>query len=296
MMEPAPLIYAAPAKLNLTLRVVGRRADGYHLLETVMAYFPLQDTLQFSLDRGGGIHLSCEPAVTASVADNLVYRAAERLKTGFGVEQGVAIQLRKQIPHGAGLGGGSSDCATTLLALNRLWGLQLSAAELAEIGLGLGADVPIFLYQRAALAQGIGERLSPMPALPAWHLVVVNPGVALSTVAVFKAHAAQVGGCYTPPGAAQAWLDGGIQHAHQLHNDLQQAAVQLCPQVGSVLEALLEQGADGVCMSGSGTTCFGVFDDEVNAVNAAQTLRQNNAQWLVIEGKMLHTHPCLGQF
>ncbi|MEG3639951.1 4-(cytidine 5'-diphospho)-2-C-methyl-D-erythritol kinase [Magnetococcus sp. PR-3] len=289
------VVYEAPAKLNLTLRVVGRRADGYHLLETVMVYFPLYDLLTFELLDHDRIELTCTPAVTAEMSENLVYQAAQLLKTRYGVRQGVRIHVQKHIPHGAGLGGGSSDCATTLLALNQLWQLGVDNPTLRDIGVGLGADVPIFLFQQAALAEGIGEQLTPIKSLPDWHVVIVNPGLELSTVEVFKAHAAHVQGVYSTPGAAQQWAQQGIERVEQLENDLQTVAMALCPEVGTVLDALTGVGASGVCMSGSGATCFGVFDSKVKALEAQKNLQDKYAQWVVIEGGIQVEHVLYGR-
>jgi 4-diphosphocytidyl-2-C-methyl-D-erythritol kinase len=173
--------YPAPAKLNLFLHVVGRRPDGYHLLQTAFRLIDLCDWLRFTPREDGEIRLArAIPGVEEE--ENLVVRAARLLQAESGA--GVEIDLEKNIPIGGGLGGGSSDCATTLAALNRLWGLGLSREKLAELAVGLGADVPFFLFGQNAFAEGIGERLTALELPSAWYVVLVPP-VAVSTGAIF---------------------------------------------------------------------------------------------------------------
>ena len=175
--------YPAPAKLNLFLHVVGRRADGYHLLQTAFRLIDLCDWLRFAPRQDSEIRLlSAVPGVAEE--ENLVVRAARLLQAHGGRVAGVEIDLEKNIPIGGGLGGGSSDCATALAALNRLWGLALPRDQLAEIGLALGADVPFFLFGQNAFGEGIGERLTPLALPQAWYVVLVPP-VTVSTRSVF---------------------------------------------------------------------------------------------------------------
>jgi 4-diphosphocytidyl-2-C-methyl-D-erythritol kinase len=174
MTDAASLRWPAPAKLNLMLRVVGRRADGYHLLQTVFQLLDRGDELAFRLREDGAIARIGEiPGVLAE--DDLVVRAARLLRAEAGCRHGVEITLHKRLPMGGGLGGGSSDAATTLHALNRLWGLRLGIDELAAIGLRLGADVPVFVRGRSAWSEGVGEELTPLDLPPAWYLVVRPP-------------------------------------------------------------------------------------------------------------------------
>jgi 4-diphosphocytidyl-2-C-methyl-D-erythritol kinase len=175
--------YPAPAKLNLFLHVVGRRPDGYHLLQTAFRLIDLCDWLRFTPREDGEVRLArAIPGVPED--ENLVLRAARLLQADQDAPVGVDIDLEKNIPVGGGLGGGSSDCATTLAVLNRLWGLGLSQAKLAELGLTLGADVPFFLFGRNAFGEGIGERLTPLELPPAWYLVLVPP-VEVATRLIF---------------------------------------------------------------------------------------------------------------
>lgn len=184
-MNPWNRRYPAPAKLNLFLHVVGRRADGYHLLQTAYRLIDCCDWLRFTPRTDAGVRLARNlPGVAES--EELAVRAARLLQTEVGVPQGVEIEIEKHIPVGGGLGGGSSDCATTLAVLNRLWGLNLAQERLAALALRLGADVPFFLSGGNAFAEGIGERLTPLALSPAWYVVLV-PLVAVSTAAIFAA-------------------------------------------------------------------------------------------------------------
>lgn len=179
-------MWPAPAKLNLMLRIVGRRADGYHLLQTVFQFIDLADQLRFRLRDDGEITRVTEIDGVPEEAD-LVVRAARLLQSEAGVTSGVEIELRKNIPMGAGLGGGSSDAATTLLALNRLWGLDLSSEKLSELGLQLGADVPVFIHGEAAWAEGVGEQLETISLPESWYLVLF-PSCHVSTADIFSDH------------------------------------------------------------------------------------------------------------
>jgi 4-diphosphocytidyl-2-C-methyl-D-erythritol kinase len=176
--------YPAPAKLNLFLHVVGRRPDGYHLLQTAFRLIELCDWLRFTPREDGEIRLArAIPGIAED--DDLAVRAARLLRTRGDSRLGVEIDIEKNIPIGGGLGGGSSDCATTLAVLNRIWGLGLSQEQLAEMGLTLGADVPFFLFGRNAFAEGIGERLTPLDLPSAWYVVLVPP-IGVSTRAIFS--------------------------------------------------------------------------------------------------------------
>jgi 4-diphosphocytidyl-2-C-methyl-D-erythritol kinase len=183
---PPPFPFSAPAKLNLMLHIVGRRADGYHELQTVFQLVDLCDRVEISVRPDGLIRrLSGPPGVAES--DDLTVRAARALKEASGTPLGADISIAKRIPLGGGLGGGSSDAATTLLALNKLWQTALTSAQIAAIGARLGADVPVFIGGSSAWAEGIGERLTPVSLPPASWFVIIFPGVAVPTAAVFQA-------------------------------------------------------------------------------------------------------------
>jgi len=175
--------YPAPAKLNLFLHVVGRRPDGYHLLQTALRLIDRCDWLRFSPRAGAEVRLA-RPLPGVTETEDLAVRAARLLQTEAGSRQGVEIDIEKNIPVGGGLGGGSADCATALAVLNRLWGLDLSGERLAAMALSLGADVPFFLFGSNAFAEGVGERLQPLELPQAWY-VVLTPPVAVSTRTIF---------------------------------------------------------------------------------------------------------------
>lgn len=182
--EDALLDVPAPAKINLFLHVVGRRADGYHLLQTAFRFVDLCDRLDFALRDDGRI--VCENTLPGVAPENdLIFRAATALREACGVRQGTSIRCRKTIPAGGGLGGGSSDAATTLIALNRLWRTGLTRDQLLRLALPLGADVPIFVFGRPAFAEGIGERLSALP-MPERAYVIIKPAAAIATASVFS--------------------------------------------------------------------------------------------------------------
>lgn len=179
-----PPQWPAPAKLNLLLRVVGRRDDGYHLLQTVFRFLDFGDALEFRVRADGGV-LRRVPLPGVAAADDLVVRAARLLQQTTGCGKGAEIVVEKRLPLGGGLGGGSSDAATTLVALNHLWATGLDRDELARLGLRLGADVPVFVYGHAAWGEGVGDRLTPVDLAESWY-VVVHPAVSVSTAEIFK--------------------------------------------------------------------------------------------------------------
>lgn len=178
------VIYPAPAKLNLHLRVTGRRADGYHLLQTVFRFIDFSDRLQFSV-RDDGVISRTHPLAGVAEDDDLTVRAARLLQRAGNVRQGVDITLEKYLPQGGGLGGGSSDAATTLIALNRLWNAGFDRARLQKLALQLGADVPVFVFGESALATGVGEELTALALTPAWYVVLIPP-VAVGTARIFQ--------------------------------------------------------------------------------------------------------------
>jgi 4-diphosphocytidyl-2-C-methyl-D-erythritol kinase len=242
----------APAKLNLFLHVVGRRADGYHLLQTAFRLIDLCDWLRFAPRRDGEIRLARAVAGVAA-EENLVVRAARLLQPMGAAGAGVEIDLEKNIPVGGGLGGGSSDCATTLAALNRLWGLGLRREKLAEIGLALGADVPFFLFGANAFAEGIGERLTALDLPPAWYLVLVPP-VSVATREIFaspeltrNSETIKISG-----------FSAGFGK-----NDLEPAVCRRHPEVAAHLDWLRRFG--DARMSGSGACVFAEFATEREA-------------------------------
>jgi len=265
----------AYAKLNLVLRVVGRRDDGYHLLQTLMCAVDLADELH--LREAEGITLRVE-GLEIPPGEDLVLRAVRLLAERTGMGKGVHVRLVKRIPAGAGLGGGSSDAAAALAGLNRLWGLGLSRAELQEIGLELGADVPFFFSDSPAWAEGVGEKLTPANVpLPAAFLILVPP-FPCPTPAVYRLYD-ELGIPFSCPVRLEDELPGW-------ENDLWPAAVRLRPRLAELRRALAGLGGLGVGMSGSGSALFAAFTDEEDAERALDELLDRE-----IEGRTWLVHP-----
>lgn len=231
--------WPAPAKLNLFLHVVGRRPDGYHLLQTVFQFLDFADELRFEVTADGTV-ARARPLAGVPEAADLTVRAAKLLKARYGAAQGVRIHLEKRLPAGGGLGGGSSDCATTLIALNALWGLDRPRAELARLGLELGADVPVFVGGRSAWAEGVGEVLTPVELEEPWY-VVIAPPVQVSTAAVFQAAELTP---HSPPITIRAFRTGRVR------NDLEPIVRRRYPEVDAALRWLAAYGE--ARMTGSG--------------------------------------------
>jgi len=270
-----PIAETAPAKVNLFLHVLGRRPDGYHLLDSLAVFPAVGDTLRAA--PAEALSLALEGpfgGALRAVPDNLVLRAARGLAELAGVRGGARLTLVKTLPVASGIGGGSADAAAALRLLGRLWGVAPAAEALRALALRLGADVPVCLTGRPARMGGVGDMLSPAPDLPACGLVLVNPGVAVSTPDVFRARS----GRFSAPAALPSgWLDAVAmaRDLAALGNDLEPPAVTLCPVIGTVLAAL--RAAPGCLlarMSGSGATCFGLFADAVAAAAAAEGVRR----------------------
>ena len=259
----------ARAKVNLFLHVLGRRADGYHLLDSLVVFPDAADTLtmtpadDLTLDVAG-------PFAGALSGDNLVLRAARALLEAASVSPGAALLLDKQLPVASGIGGGSADAAAALRLLDRVWGLGLPAPQLAGIALGLGADVPVCLVSEPARMGGIGELIGVAPALPDCGIVLVNPGVPVATADIFRARDA----AYSEPAILPPrWPDAAALAADlaRLSNDLEAPAIHLCPPIAEALSWLRAQpGCRFARMSGSGATCFALFDTQAAAAAAAK--------------------------
>lgn len=270
-----PFQELAPAKVNLALHVTGRRPDGYHLLDSLVVFARVGDLLEAEPAPGLSLTLAGKFAGSLGVdAGNSVLRAAELLRTPG---RGAALRLTKMLPVAAGLGGGSADAAAALRLLARLWGLEIPAPHAV---LGLGADVPVCLVGGAARMRGIGERLDPV-ALPPFWLALVNPGVPVSTAAVFAGLASRDNpGLPDPPefrdaAALCAWLGAA-------RNDLEAPARAIAPMIETALAALAAQPGCGLArMSGSGATCFGIFAEEAAALAAMAALRSAHPDWWV---------------
>ncbi|MDH3703516.1 MAG: 4-(cytidine 5'-diphospho)-2-C-methyl-D-erythritol kinase [Alphaproteobacteria bacterium] len=279
MTASTPIVVDAPAKLNLYLHVVGRRADGFHLLDTLMVFAELGDRI--SVVPADDLSLAVDgpfaEALPEDAEDNLVLRAAHALAEAAGLPAKAGISLTKNLPVSAGLGSGSSDAAATLKALARLWEIPDDAVDLYEVGLGLGADVPACIHARPAFIGGIGEEIEDAPALPQIDLLLVNPGIEVATASVFSARK----GGFSPPAVFEASPKDMRDLAAVLSdrdNDLTEGAIGLCSAIETILAAI--EGSAGcrlARMSGSGATCFGLFDDRETAERAAEAMR--DAGW-----------------
>lgn len=269
------MIIRAYAKINWSLDTVGVREDGYHLLDMVMQSVSLHDTLR--IESATGLSLAVEGPMHAPAGpENLVLRAAEALRQRAGIDDGAQITLRKRIPSGAGLGGGSSDAAAALRALNLLWGLEYSLDTLCALGLKLGADIPYCLRGGLCRAQGIGEILSPLPIDRVYHLVILQPCRGLSTRQVFTA-LGQAQSLRRPdtPGVVAALQSGNLSGLQAvMGNTLQEVSIPLRPPIRQAVAALREHGARAAQMTGSGSAVFGVFSSLTAARTAWESLRK----------------------
>jgi 4-diphosphocytidyl-2-C-methyl-D-erythritol kinase len=269
----------APAKLNLFLHVTGRRADGYHLLQSVFVLVDWHDVLHVELRPGGA--LSREDAGAPVPADDLVLRAAKALQTATGCTSGAHVVLDKRLPVQAGMGGGSSDAASCLLALNRLWRTALPLPQLEAIGLALGADVPFFLRGHDAWVEGIGERIAPVDVPPS-RFLVVKPAAGLETAAIFRDPGLRRD---TEPAILSGFAANPLQFGR---NDLQPVAERLCPQVGEALRWLASQGLAGR-MTGSGSAVFAPVPAGFVATGSPVS-----DGWTVRECSKMDVHPLAG--
>ncbi len=269
----------SPAKLNLMLHITGRRDDGYHLLQTVYQFIDLCDQMEFHLTLDGSIQRNNSNTPVAE-ADDLVIKAARLLQKQYRVEVGVQISVDKRIPIGGGLGGGSSNAATTLLALNQLWGLNLGLAELATIGLKLGADVPVFVMGEAAWASGIGEQLSPIELNQPWY-VVIHPGVQVSTAKIFEAEEL-TRDCEAI--TIRAFLSGSGS------NVCENVACKLYPEIQQAIDWLNQFG--NARMTGTGACVFAAFDSLEQAEGVKSRALE---KWNTFVAKAMNKNPVLTQ-
>jgi 4-diphosphocytidyl-2-C-methyl-D-erythritol kinase len=272
---PGDLTEVAPAKVNLFLHVLGRRADGYHLLDSLVVFADVGDTLR--AEPAKTLSLTVEGPFAGRLAaepDNLVLRAARALATEAGVSAGGRLVLAKHLPVASGIGGGSADAAAALRLLCRLWRIEPDPGDLARLAGALGADVPVCLDGRASRMGGIGDHLEPVAGLPPCGIALVNPGMALATAEVFRV---RIGPWSARAELPAAWRDAGelAGDLRRQRNDLQPAAIALCPVIGNAL-SLLEAvpGCLLARMSGSGATCFGLFADAIMARRAASGLQR----------------------
>lgn len=282
--QDRPLTVAAPGKINLALHVVGRREDGYHLLESLTVFTRFGDRLTVEAGEVDTFTTSGPFAKDVPLGDdNLVIAARERLRVAFPLADcpPVGIELEKNVPVASGLGGGSSDAAATLLALSSVWRLATSKRELARLCPALGADVPMCLAARPLIASGIGDRIEKIAGFPELSLVLVNPGVPVATPAVFRALTSyQNPGL--PPLPVQLTLPHLVDWLKRTRNDLEPTAIAIAPEIDEALNELAMAGALVSRMSGSGATCFGVFENAAQARGAARHIGRQRPGWFVV--------------
>lgn len=264
----------APAKLNLCLKVTGRRPDGYHELVSIMVPIDIVDLLEVEVGPRG-VNLTCDGFQVPDDENNLAFRAALSFLRETGIQEGLYIKLTKNIPVAAGMGGGSSDAAATLLALNEMWSKPVPPSRLHELATELGADVPFFLYSRPSLATGIGEVLEPLAKWPKLWYVVVCPPLQVSTPWVYgNLKLKLTRGNYDY--IVQTLKNGLFPIAKILENDLEKVTTDRFPIINHIKRLLLEAGAEGALMSGSGPSVFGLFPSLSKAVSAKQHLISQN--------------------
>lgn len=267
----------APAKVNLFLEVLGKRPDGYHEIATLMVAVSLYDTLLFEAEPSGAIRLECDHPELSTGPDNLICRAADLLRQRSGKKLGARIRLIKRIPLAAGLAGGSSDGAATLLGLNALWGLGWTREHLVPLGAELGSDIAFFFSLPAAWCTGRGEVVTPLQLGTPLYLVLACPKVGLSTAAVYRGVRVSDQPLKGEE-IRQAVFRGEVEETgRRLHNRLQEPALKLCPEVGELLGLLAQHQPAGQMMSGSGTTVFALCRDGRSALDLAAKLRRQAA-------------------
>ena len=274
----------APAKVNYRLDVLRKRPDGYHDLRMLMQRVDLCDAIEITLSETPGVRVSCGRADIPDGPENIAWRAADALLKLSGREQGIDITIAKRIPAGAGLGGGSSDAATVLMGVNELLELGLSDQRLMEIGVKLGADVPFFIFKKTALAEGIGDQLTALDQVPSLWVVLVNPGIHVSTAWVYQN--LQLTSKAAPANVPRSY--GSLEDVCAvLSNDLEPVTCGRFPLISELKEMLLAAGARGTLMSGSGSTVFGLFGDEAAARRAAIEVVKGRDDWFSVAVRTL---------
>ncbi len=265
----------AMAKINLGLDVTGKRPDGYHELRMVMQMINLYDKIEIIKLETPEIIVETNLSFLPVNENNIVYKAAQLLMNKFHLTQGVRIVLEKHIPVAAGMAGGSSDAATVLYGMNKLFSLGMTKNQMMEEGVKLGADVPYCVLRTTALSEGIGEILTTLPPMPKCHIVIAKPGISVSTKAVFgKLRVNEIEKHPDIDGIVEAIKASSLTDiASRLGNTLEEVTIKDYPVIAQIKEDMIAQGALGALMSGSGPTVFGIFDDEKKAKNAYTVLK-----------------------
>ena len=281
----------AMAKINLGLDVVRRREDGYHEVRMIMQTIRMYDTLELTATEGTGITVKTNLKYLPVNEDNLVYKAAKLLMEEFHVSRGLKIRLEKHIPVAAGMAGGSSDAAAVMVGVNRLFRLGLSKKELMERGVKIGADVPYCILRGTALAEGIGEQLTPLTPAPDCHVLIAKPPISVSTKFVYEnLHLDQLETHPDIDGIRSA-IEAGDLHGMvaRMGNVLETVTIPAYPQIGQISSLMKENGALGAMMSGSGPTVFGIYDDERKAMAAKEVLKKSNLAQVIYLTKLFQS-------
>jgi 4-diphosphocytidyl-2-C-methyl-D-erythritol kinase len=273
----------SPAKINLFLHVIGKRPNGYHDINSLMCGLTLYDTLTLDFQALKTTVVCTHPAVPEDET-NIAYRAAECFFDALGNSGGVSIEIEKNIPVAAGLGGGSGDAASVLLGLNTHYGHPFSNRDLASLALTLGADVPFFIHQRPALATGVGEKLEFFKEIQPYTIVLIRPEILVSTADVYKNLNFGLTNCEQKLKSFP--LNKGFNPLYHLCNDLETVTVSWYPEISDIKRALMDQGALGSLMSGSGPTVFGIYSDSDRAKKAYETL-STNQRWSCFVAQLL---------
>jgi 4-diphosphocytidyl-2-C-methyl-D-erythritol kinase len=289
---PQTLTVPAFAKINLGLRVLGKRPDGYHELETIFQTISLHDTITFAVTENSEIVLSCDDPSLPAGAENLVYRAAEQMQKRFLPKAGVRIRLEKRIPAQAGLGGGASDAAVTLLALTYLWDLKYGLNGLLDLASSLGADVPFFLFGGTARGSGIGANIDQLPDLDEKFVLIIKPNADISTEVAYRSLSLR---CLTSIEAKTILSSSqpdeilGSFHPEALQNDFETVVFELAPEIQRAKFALMNAGADATLLAGSGSAVFGTFRGKHAQARAIQAIELETG-WRVFPCRTIARH------
>lgn len=270
----------SPAKVNLRLDVLGKREDGYHEIESIMTRVSLFDEAILTIEDGEGLEVVCTGSAPSG-ENNIAYKAAKSLLAEYQCRARIKIEIKKNIPVAAGLGGGSSNAATVLMGLNNMLGIGLSKDELMKTGVKLGADIPFFIFERPAIARGIGEILEEIN-LPKLWFVLLNPNIPVSTADVYRGLNYKLGLTKERFDISMFNFNSGVHGvAAILHNDLEDVALRMRPEIGAAKNAILSAGALKALMSGSGATVFGLFKGKKEADDAFRYISLKHKNWLV---------------
>jgi 4-diphosphocytidyl-2-C-methyl-D-erythritol kinase len=282
----SPILIRSFAKVNLALAVIGKRADGFHEIRTVFQSINLHDELE--IRPASSLRLSCPDLPSVPMEDNTVWRAAASLARATATTSGAEIILKKRIPAGSGLGGGSSNAVAALLGLCRFWRLEVSAAELRPLAAAIGSDVPFFLQGGTALGIGRGEEIYPLPEIPPAHLVVIYPGVHIATGAAYQSLSLMLTSRQSPPNI-QGFCGRLVDQTGclaEIFNDFETSILPAYPAVRKAKDFLSERGATATLLSGSGSSVFGFFSDEESALAASRGANARDS-WRAFPAKTL---------